>query len=306
MSSENRKPLPLDGERYTLHTQIVTDGFVRELCIACEHRWVPERLYVIFTAYFDESGAHRDSPVLVLAAQLGTARQWELFERRLRALQREFGFTIFHAKEFKTKSGDFRGWSDIKRYKLLSAMTELVRDGLTEATSVTLETSRYEQEYRDTPRPKKMPLDSQYGVCFRNILSYFIRRVAADGKRHRLHVVLEDGHRNVGDACRIYEEIKTELREDFGDDLLGDITIATKTEHLPLMAADFLAYLTFSMDRGVRNGEQPYPVTDRGDIPTGQSPWTHIRLAPNAFQLRREQFEELQRRKAEKHKINRR
>lgn len=256
---------------------------------------------MLFTAYFDESGTHADAPALVMAAYLGTFRQWEILERRLRGIQRQYGFTIFHAKEFKSKSGEFRGWSDRKRFGLLAALTELVKENLTEGASIALENERYQREYRQASRPKKMPLDSQYGICFRNVLSHLIRTVETKGKNNRLFVVVEGGHKNIGDASRIFDEIKSELQDDFGSKLLGTMAIAKKDECAPLMIADFLAYLTFSDDRGVRAGARPYPSVAPESIPKGETPWTHIRLAPNAFDLRREQFEERQRRKALKH-----
>lgn len=273
-------------------------SFIRELSLAIEHRWVPERLYVIFTAYFDESGTHGDSHALVVAAQLGTARQWEIFERRLKRLQRENGFTIFHAKEFRAKSGEFRGWSDEKRYRLLAGMTELIRDTLTESISVVLETERYQREFRDAVRPNKMPVESHFGVCFRNVLSRAARTVEAKGDNHRLNVVLEGGHKNAGAAFSIFEEIKTELEVDFGNRLLGTVTIAKKTDSLALMAADFLAYMAFIADRDAKNGARPYPTTPPDKIPPGETPWTSIRLAPHAFDSRVAQFEEGKRRKA--------
>ena len=36
-------------------------GFVGELCVALAHRWGPERIFVILTAYLDESGTLDDS-----------------------------------------------------------------------------------------------------------------------------------------------------------------------------------------------------------------------------------------------------
>src|SRR5271155_3952435 len=98
---------------------------------------------------------------------LGTARQWQLFDRRLRALQRRDSFTVFHANEFKGKSGEFSGWSDTKCMNLINDLTELVRDNLTEGVTVHLEYERYMTEYRSPPIPREMSLDSQYGVCFR-------------------------------------------------------------------------------------------------------------------------------------------
>jgi hypothetical protein len=48
---------------------------IGELCIAVAHRWEPERLFVIFTAYFDETDTHGPAPTAILAAFLGHAYQ---------------------------------------------------------------------------------------------------------------------------------------------------------------------------------------------------------------------------------------
>jgi hypothetical protein len=57
-------------------------------------------------------------------------------------------------------------------------------------------------------------LDSRYGLCFRECLYLFIRE--GWKRRHRkkfpeLHVVLESGHPNCGDAIRIFNETQTDL-----------------------------------------------------------------------------------------------
>jgi hypothetical protein len=69
---------------------------------------------VLYTAYFDEADTHGSAPTVIMASFLGTARQWELLGRRLGGFQHRYGFTIFHATEFKNKTGEFSGWSDTK------------------------------------------------------------------------------------------------------------------------------------------------------------------------------------------------
>ena len=118
----------------------------------------------------------------------------DLFGRRLRGLQRRDGFSIFHANEFKAKAGEFAGWGDTKCMKLVNDLTELVRDHLTEGLTVHLERERYLNEYRAPPIPKKMTLDSQYGVCFRACMRQLLEMIWRDNKRHRLDIVIEDGH----------------------------------------------------------------------------------------------------------------
>lgn len=281
-------------------------SFIRELCVATEHRWEPQRLFVIFTAYFDESGTHDDSPALTLGALLGTARQWELIERRLKRMRREYGFSVFHAKEFKAKSGEFQGWSDQKRFLLLSELTDVVKHGLAATISVTLEKERYLKEYREAPRHKKMPLDSQFGVCFRHVISHLIRKLEADGKSHRLNVILESGHKNVGGAVKIFDEIKAELETDFGIDLLGIMSIARKQDSLPLMVADFMAHMAFARDRELRSGLAPPPRADPPKFAKNETPWTAITLSPTAFDSWRAQFQEGLRRKAQKRREGKR
>jgi hypothetical protein len=72
-----------------------------------------------------------------------------------------------------------------------------------------------------------MILDSQYGVCFRACLAHIIHIVLKDGTDHRLHVVIEDGHTNVRDCHRIFNEVDRNLRRR-GVTLLGDFIIARK------------------------------------------------------------------------------
>jgi hypothetical protein len=130
--------------------------------------------FLLFTAYFDEADTHGPSPTIIMAGFLGHGRQWEIFDRRLRALQRRDGFSIFHASEFKSKSGEFANWPDAKCIKLVNDLTELVRDNLAEGLTVHLERERYQQEYRTPPVPAKMTLDSQYGLCFRACMRHLL------------------------------------------------------------------------------------------------------------------------------------
>jgi hypothetical protein len=156
--------------------------------VALEHRWNPKGLLLLFTAYFDETDTHGPAPTIIMGAFLGTARQWQIFGRRLRVIQREYEFKIFHATDFKARSGEFSGWPIPKCIALLETLVTLVRDELTEGIVVHLEHERFVNEYRSPPIPKKMNLDSQYGVCFRACMAHLLHILSRDGKRHRLHV----------------------------------------------------------------------------------------------------------------------
>src|SRR2546430_1465188 len=105
-------------------------SFIRELCIALEHRWKPEELFVLFTAYFDEADTHGAAPNMAMGALLGHARQWEIFGRRLKAIRETEDFKIFHATEFKASKGEFENWSPERSMRVVNSLTALIQKHL--------------------------------------------------------------------------------------------------------------------------------------------------------------------------------
>jgi hypothetical protein len=213
---------------------------------------------MIFTAYLDESGTHDGSNATIMGGFMGAFREEVILGRRLRALQYHYGFTIFHATEFKSRRGDFQGWSDEKRLALIQDMTDMVATSLSSVVIATLPNDRYRMEYRSTPRPRKVTLDSAYGLCFRMCLVHFLeemeRRSPVMNYGSKLNVILEHGHPNAGDAKRIFEETRQNTMVLHCADPLGTITTATKRSCARLMVADFLAYTGYMTDVQERAG----------------------------------------------------
>jgi Protein of unknown function (DUF3800) len=104
-------------------------GFIEELCIALAHRWEPERLFMIITAYFDESGTHAGSPNTVVSATMANTLQWSRFERKLRRAKKDHGFQVFHTKKIKDRKGDFKGWSVERRMALIRDLGAITDKG---------------------------------------------------------------------------------------------------------------------------------------------------------------------------------
>jgi hypothetical protein len=250
------------------------------LCIASAHRWEPERPVVIFTAYFDESNASVAKPNLILAAFLGTARQWELFERRIKRMQREYDFKVFHATDFRARQGEFKGWSDSKAEQFITELAELIHTGLAEGLVVTLPYELFEVEYLKTPFPKGMRKDSQYGFAFRFCLHQLIKLISADKKRHKLRVVVEEGQPQ--DIFTIFDELKKEYAE-LGYDVLGMISIGSKQNTPPLMIADFQAHLGFLSERLARDGLPAYTERTDRQPQKGRAGLTFMQFTPEVL-----------------------
>lgn len=220
-----------------------------EVCAAIECRCDPGSLFMILTAYLDESGTHAGSPAMVMAAMLGSSQQWQKFEAELGGMRKKYRFNIFHGKDLKARRGEFLGWDDHKCLSLVSDLSEAIGHLLMEGAIFTLDMKQYEEEYRQPSFPK-MSLDSAYGlsfrVCIHHLVDEIIRRLGHHKKfeQTKLNVVLEHGHKNSGDALRIFGDIKKSMILS-GNKLLGPCKLAKKEEALPLMVSDFLAYTTY-------------------------------------------------------------
>jgi hypothetical protein len=284
MAAKNKATLHFANQRRYDDSGLRWLSFARELCVAIAHRWEAERLFVIITGYLDEGHTHDGSPVTVVGGAMASARQWEAFEGAYRIIKREYGFKVFHTRKFKHKTGEFKGWSNEKCIALVEALYELTSNAFMESAVAVLDNAAYEAEYKTGEKPKKLRLDSKYGICVHNCLMHFV--VEAARRKHRgqlptLHCVLESGHKNAGDALRIFNEIKRDLKGSEYD-LLGELTFAAKEECDPLMAGDFLALSQGVREIKTREGK---PISqDDGTTPSGKRDrLTIMRYKPGAL-----------------------
>jgi hypothetical protein len=251
-------------------------GSIRGLCLALLHRWEPEALFVILTAYFDESGTH-DSSETVVAGVMASALKWERFEKRYLRIRKKFGFKVFHTKHFKHRSKEFSGWSPDRCVGLIESMERLTNNAFTESTVLSVDNEKFQNEYR-SGQPTKAPLDSAYGLCFRGCLEHLILHVAKlkkEGRaRHGLYIVIEKGCRNEGDALRIYGQLKDETSGTNLDFLRG-VTLASKEDCPPLFTPDFLAHMIFWRDERRRAGKSLGNWTPNEDEKRELSVLTH-------------------------------
>lgn len=232
---------------------------------------------LILTAYMDESGTHGGSPATVMSGAMANARQWSRFQGRLDVMKQRYGFRVFHAKDFKALSGEFRGWSAEKCWGFIHDFG-IAGAGLMEVVTCSLPNADYAHSYkRVASDPARLRLDTAYALCFRYCLTHLIMEVLRRLGHHKkllqanLNVIAESGHRHAGDAKRVFDEIKEEL-EGLGCHTLGSLTFAKKDECDPLMLADYLATGTFRLEVAEQNEPPEQPVTINRKV-TG---WTQI------------------------------
>jgi hypothetical protein len=130
-----------------------------------------------------------------------------------------------------------------------------------------LHPSDYDEIYRAGDLPRRARRDTQYGLCFRVALWRAMLYLRDRQEDWPLGVVMEDGHRNVGDAIRVYSEISDGMYPAYRG-LFGSISFLNKDCCLPLAAADHFAYSLFRFSSGATGDpEQHYMPAGAADPP---------------------------------------
>jgi hypothetical protein len=238
-----------------VNASIRSSDFIGELCIALAHRRDAERLFMVLTGYFDESGVHGGSPVTIMAGYIAEARQWRKFEKRASKIFKKYNVDIFHTIDVRRTDKDFTGWSIDKKLVFIDEFTTIINETLGIGVSSVIHEADYRKFYADKERPSRVIVDSKYGILFRASLASAIKSPWLvnrwrEGEEPKLNIVLESGHPNAGDAVRLYDFFKQG-----GSDrrrVLSGLTFESKADCLPLAAADMFAYVTYQKEVGAK------------------------------------------------------
>jgi Protein of unknown function (DUF3800) len=203
---------------------------------------------MVLTAYFDESGTHDGAEISAMAGFVGDARQWRKFEKRARKLFNRFRVDVFHTIDVRRTDKDFEGWKVDRKIEFLDEFQHIINDTLERGVASFIRDHDYKY-YSSLNWPKKTRRDSKYGILFRACLSQIIDTVGnmPMGNEPRLHIVIEDGHRNVDDIVRIYNWAQGRLGQSRA---LAGLSFGNKRTCLPLAAADMFAYTAWGKEVG--------------------------------------------------------
>jgi hypothetical protein len=240
---------------------------IGELAKALFHQRESFGPFMILTAYMDESGTHGPSPVSVLAGYVADERQWRNFEKRVAKLFRRYRVDVCHAIDLKRGDGSFCGWSVAKKISFIDEIGHIKNETCELGLACVLKESDYQEAYANRERPRKVIKDSKYGILFRATLAGLmegiptVKRWQEINKSLKLHVVLENGHRNARDAARLYDF----ARSKFPNGAFAGFSLQSKADCLPLAACDMLAYGAYQAETGgKRIGDVIGPLKSAG------------------------------------------
>lgn len=216
---------------------------------------------MIVTIYIDESGTHGEaSPVTIMGGWVGRLGQWAGFDPKWKRLLKRSSLTYFHSKKMRHSKGEFKGWGLDDKERFMTEASKIGRKNLEFGFTIILPEDAYQEHYLAGHRPREVQLDSRYGLCFRYCLGVIPAFAMQSFKKKDLDIsfVLEDGHKNFGDALRIFKKVK-KSRVPHEQEIvrtLRTVTPGAKIEFPGLQIADVVAYNSFQ--HVTRN---PFPTT---------------------------------------------
>jgi hypothetical protein len=207
---------------------------------------------MILTVYLDESGTHAESPISVMAGYVGTSEQWRAFEIDWTALVRKAGVQHIHAVDLFKRTKQFKGWKAEDVNALAVSLDGVIAAHLQVGFSVIVRDDDYKNIYGAGPHPRRLAKDTKYGVCFRACLAFIPSYIASEfalaqqtalAQQATIDFVLEQGHRNMGDAQRLFALYKADALPEWRG-FVGTMDVSTK-DSPGTQAADFLAYCVY-------------------------------------------------------------
>jgi hypothetical protein len=224
-------------------------GPTERLALAVDHGLIAERVFVIVTTYIDEAGTHGAAPHMIMGALVGRLGQWAYFDKKWRKMLRRNGIAYFHSKEWKHNQGPFKGWDHAKKAALIERASDIQRDTTLFGLTVKIQEADYDLHYKSGERPKKIPLDSMYGLCFRHVVVFVVDTLAKALNRSDIAVnfVVEAGHKNDGDLARIFNQMKSD--KSGRPVALGSLILGAKKEFYGLQGADLVSHTFYLAER---------------------------------------------------------
>ena len=208
----------------------------------------------MFKAYIDESGIHSEADMFVLAGYLAPEKEWDRFTKQWQAVLDEYSITAFHAVECNGNKGEFSKFKD-KREERNQFVEKLLTTISRRPRIIPINVGLPPREFPDPQHSKgQARAGHPYYVCMKMFVVCAIEIMKRMfPKEKKIGFVFDRQDQFDGRAIAVFNGIVEEEFE--GTELLDDIAFRSKKLHIPLQAADALAFDSYQEFR--RRRERP-------------------------------------------------
>jgi hypothetical protein len=194
---------------------------------------------VDYTACFDDSGTHPESPTAVCAGYVATVAQWRHFEREWREADAHEPFMPFHTTDFLSRHRQFEGWDQQRADGLLRKLTGIINGRVRYAVISAVVKKDYDEVVPEwlKERAGRKP----FTFCVTSCLG-FIKQWRDKYKiASPIEYVFDWMGKGKGEIMGAFEGlIKYEHYDDIGA-YKGGLSFQTKDKFVQLQAADIIA-----------------------------------------------------------------
>lgn len=205
--------------------------------------WVPEdkRIVIVaqlYTGYLDESGTHDPSDFVVVAGFVSNKTKWVTFWHEWKVALERWGIPTFHMTDFEAYQGDFRGWSTEKHKDCINELLGIIKKHTFLGIGFIIRTKQFDEMVSEAG--KKL-CGNAYGFaaigCWHN-LSILLQKPKTDGY---INWIMGQGSKGSDAVLKIFNAGSKDS-EWIENNRVRNLTIGNNQDHLPLQAADILAY----------------------------------------------------------------
>ncbi|MGV9006819.1 MAG: DUF3800 domain-containing protein [Brevundimonas sp.] len=199
-----------------------------------------DRRVLVLRAYFDDSGTHAESPVVVMAGLMAHEDSWSEIEADWAAALAEFGLPDMHMSHCENAQKAFSGWSRDRRDLAVVRFRSIILKHSALMVVATLARTVWDEAL--AIRPEMITVfDNPLDYCFNSCIGKVARTRRTDAKQMEPLVVTFDSREQSLDNWR---GLAAGYKHNFPEKIAG-FAFGSMKDVLPLQAADMVAYEAF-------------------------------------------------------------